>query len=360
MSKYSDKTFEKILDDMCRRVKECSTMEGSFIYTALAPFAMELALLYLQLEQDEKNGFADTADYEHLKKLALDRGIIPNSATHAVGIGKFDVEIPVGSKFSINTYSFISGDQITGKQDGYFYYKMTSEQTGTEVNTVIGKLTAITFIRNLNYAYLTEITIPAEDDEEIESFRSRYFETFNKKSFGGNKSDYIDKINSFNGVGGCKVYPLWNGGGTVKIIIINSNYEMPSPTLVQQIQNEIDPSLDGEGSGYAPIGHKVTIESVSRKTIKVGVSIQLDGSKTFETIKNDLMIAINNYFHSLSKTWDSNEYLTVRIAQVTTALLNVSGVIDVTKCLLNDGTGNIELTDIEIPYLSDVEEIVES
>ena len=67
MSKYSDKTFEKILDDMCRRVKECSTMEGSFIYTALAPFAMELALLYLQLEQDEKNGFADTADYEHLK-----------------------------------------------------------------------------------------------------------------------------------------------------------------------------------------------------------------------------------------------------------------------------------------------------
>ena len=48
MSKYSDKTFEKILDDMCRRVKECDAMEGSFIYTALAPFAMELALLYLQ------------------------------------------------------------------------------------------------------------------------------------------------------------------------------------------------------------------------------------------------------------------------------------------------------------------------
>ena len=40
-----------------------------FIYTALAPFAMELALVYLQLEEDEKNGFADTADYEHLKKL---------------------------------------------------------------------------------------------------------------------------------------------------------------------------------------------------------------------------------------------------------------------------------------------------
>ena len=81
------KTYEEILDEMCKRVKECSTMEGSFIYTALAPFAMELALVYLQLEEDEKNGFADTADYEHLKRLALDRGIIPNGATHAVGIG---------------------------------------------------------------------------------------------------------------------------------------------------------------------------------------------------------------------------------------------------------------------------------
>ena len=44
MSKYSDKTFEKILDEMPNRVKECDALEGSFIYTALAPFAMELAL----------------------------------------------------------------------------------------------------------------------------------------------------------------------------------------------------------------------------------------------------------------------------------------------------------------------------
>ena len=42
-------------------------MGSSFIYIALAPFVMELELLYLQLEQDEKNGFADTADYEYLK-----------------------------------------------------------------------------------------------------------------------------------------------------------------------------------------------------------------------------------------------------------------------------------------------------
>ena len=47
MSKYSDKTFEKILYDMPNRVTEVSIMEGTLIYTALAPFAMEFAFLYL-------------------------------------------------------------------------------------------------------------------------------------------------------------------------------------------------------------------------------------------------------------------------------------------------------------------------
>lgn len=356
MSKYSDKTYEEILDEMCKRVKNCSIMEGSFIYTALAPFAMELALLYLQLGVDEDNGFADTADYEHLILLGKDRGLVPESATAAVGIGKFDVEVPLGSRFSLNTHTWVSGEKLEGKLDGYYYYKLTAEQVGAECNTEIGKLTAITFIKNLSYAYLIEITVPGEEAEDIESFRSRYYATFNKKSFGGNKSDYIDKINSINGVGGCKVYPLWDGGGTVKITLINSDYGVPSTTLVSDIQTEIDPECDGKGDGYAPIGHKVTIKGVTAYDIVVKVKLVCDETHTFESIKEDLKKAVNSYFLSLNKTWSSNEHLTVRVAQVQTYLLNVDGVIDITECLLNGGNKNIELGEDEIVNLSDIVE----
>ena len=38
------KTYEEILDEMCRRVKECSTMEGSFICTALAPLLILISM----------------------------------------------------------------------------------------------------------------------------------------------------------------------------------------------------------------------------------------------------------------------------------------------------------------------------
>ena len=54
------KTYEEKLDEMPNRVKECDAMEGSFIYTSLTTSAMELALVYLQLEEDEnKNTFAE-------------------------------------------------------------------------------------------------------------------------------------------------------------------------------------------------------------------------------------------------------------------------------------------------------------
>ena len=357
MSAFSEKSFEKILDDMCKRVTECSTMEGSFIYTALAPFAMELAELYMKLDSIENNGFADSADFEHLKKIAGDRGLTPNVATHAEGIGKFDKEVPTGSKFSLNTINWISGERLTGALDGYFYYKMVSEQVGSSCNKQIGTLTPITFIEGLTFSKLTEITIPAVDDESVEDFRQRYYDSFNKKSFGGNKADYIEKINSFSGVGGCKVYPLWNGGGSVKIVVINSSYEKPTSALISYIQAEIDPKEDGMGDGYAPIGHNVTIKAVDNFSLTVSVKLVLDEQHEFEDVVESIKQAVNTYLTTLKKTWDVNEFITIRVAQVMNAILNVKGVLDITECLLNNQTGNIELDKDAIPVLQNVEEI---
>ena len=66
-----------------------------------------------------------------------------------------------------------------------------------------------------------------------------------------------------------KVYPVWNGGGTVKLVIINSEYQKPSPELVDQVQTIIDPVQNqGMGLGVAPIGHVVTVEEVKEKSCK--------------------------------------------------------------------------------------------
>ena len=53
---------------------------------------------------------------------------------------------------------------------------------------------------------------------------------------------------------------MWNGGGTVKLTIIASDFTAPSTELIRQVQTAIDPEQNhGEGMGLAPIGHTVTV-----------------------------------------------------------------------------------------------------
>ncbi|HEK5039664.1 TPA: baseplate J/gp47 family protein, partial [Clostridioides difficile] len=88
-------------------------------------------------------------------------------------------------------------------------------------------------------------------------------------------------------VGGVKVYPVWNGGGTVKLVIINSNFKVPSTDLVNLVQEEIDPLQNqGEGLGLAPIGHRVTVEGVTSTTINISAEITYKNGYTWENIKS--------------------------------------------------------------------------
>ena len=54
--------------------------------------------------------------------------------------------------------------------------------------------------------------------------------------------------------------PVWNGGGTVKLTIIASDYTVPTTTLIEKVQKEID--------SVAPIGHIVTVDGTTQKEIQ--------------------------------------------------------------------------------------------
>ena len=53
-------------------------------------------------------------------------------------------------------------------------------------------------------------------------------------------------------------------GGTVKLVIMASDYKAPTPTLLEEIQTAIDPEQNaGRGLGLAPIGHVVHVTGVT-------------------------------------------------------------------------------------------------
>ena len=346
---YENVTFETIMERMLARVPSMmDKREGSVIWDALAPAAIELQNLYIELDTVLNETFADTASLFYLKKRAAERGISQMLASCAVLKGEFaptTMELPVGTRFSCDSLNYAITEKIS---DGV--YKMVCETAGTEGNSHFGILIPIEYIEGLESAELTELLIPAENDEDVESLRERYFNSLTSQAFGGNIADYKEKVTAIDGVGAVKVTPVWNGGGTVKLTIIDSTFNVPSEEVINLVQNTIDPiGHSGEGMGLAPIGHVVTVEGVESVTVNVATTITYKDDWNWETTKSYIAKAIEEYFHELIRGWEDSENLTVRISQLESRILDVEGVLDVSDTTLNGSNSNLSLADNEIP-----------
>lgn len=355
---YEDQTFEKILQRSLERVGvDVDKREGSLIMNAIAPVSAEHANIYILLDGIISDGFADTASREYLIRRCKERGIEPQAATYAVLKGKFNMEIPIGSRFNLDELNYAAIEFIeSATEDGtlFYYYQMKCETVGTEGNKFFGELSSIDYINKDLEGSLVELLIPAEDDEDTEILRKRYFASFSSNPFGGNKQDYKDKTNALDGVGGTVVVPIWNGGGTVKLIIINSDFGAASATLVKSVQEAIDPDPKGTGSGIAPIGHIVTVVSADTFTVNVSCTLTLLEGYALSTIKKKVQEVLEAYFLEMRKVWE-NGGLIVRISQIENRILGIDGVIDVLNTTINGNTSNIILEQSEIPLLGTLE-----
>ena len=55
------------------------------------------------------------------------------------------------------------------------------------------------------------------------------------------------------GVGKSKAFPLWDGPGTVKVVLLDNEMRSPTSSVVESVQQYIDPTMDGMGEGTAPV-----------------------------------------------------------------------------------------------------------
>jgi len=350
---YEEQTYEEILSRTLNRVAtDVDKREGSLIMNAVAPVSMEHANLYILLDGIIRNGYADTAIREYLVRRCEERGIFPYEATKAVLNGKFNMEIPIGSRFNLNELNY-KAIAFIKSADGFFYYQMECETAGTEGNKYFGTLGSIEYIDKDLEGTLIELLIPAEDEEDTEELRKRYTASFQSSAFGGNKQDYKEKTNSLDGVGGTVVVPVWNGGGTVKLVIINSDYNIASTTLVQTVQNAIDPTPQGTGVGIAPIGHIVTVVSAVEKPIEVSCRLTFSEGYTWSHIQDKAVEAIEAYLLEMRKAWENSD-LVVRISQIENRLLNLEGVLDIADTTINGVEDNLILKQDELPVFGGV------
>lgn len=329
---YEHITFEVLMNRMLANVPDTvDKREGSIIYDAVVPVALEAAQIYIEADVILNETFADTASRPSLIKRAKERGLTPDEASYAIAKGEFNINVPIGSRYSLDNLNYVITEKIS---DGIF--KLQCETAGTEGNSHTGTLIPIDYIQGLQTAELTEILIPAEDEEETEVFRTRYLNSFDNQAYGGNIADYKEKVKKIQGVGGVKVYPVWNGGGTVKLVIINSEWETPTAEMLDTAQTIIDPIPNqGEGLGVAPIGHTVTVEGVTDDPIDIELNLTLQGDLEFEDLRSVIEDVIDSYFLELNQTWEDATAIIVRTSQIESRLLEIPEIIDVEHTKIN-------------------------
>jgi uncharacterized phage protein gp47/JayE len=354
---YEHMTFDALLARMLARVPDTmDKREGSVIYDACAPAAAEMAQMYAELDVNYRLSFVDTASGEYLSRRTAEFGVERDVATPAERRGLFYngsnalMDVPIGTRFAIGQLTFVVKSRIS-----IGTYRLTTETTGTVGNTLFGSLLPVDYVDGLARAELAEVLTPGEDEESDEALRQRFYFSINEPPFGGNVADYKQKINEIPGVGATKVYPAWDGGGTVKCVIIASDFNVPSASLVNDIQTLIDPTVNtGLGLGFAPIGHKVTIVGVTALAINVTTTLTLAEGTTIGQIEADVEAAIGAYLLELRQEWANQTQLAVRTAQIDARILSVPGIEDINGTLINGSAANLTLGPEQIPQLGTV------
>lgn len=380
LSEYLQKyTYDYILTEALSKVPDnVDKREGSIIRDALSPCCYEAAKHILYLADIIEQTYIETANGLWLDGRVIEGGITRDPATYAKKLGVFKTQldepcqISIGQSFStvgdtilnytaVQVYVNEDGDVVPGS------YIMQCNTVGSMGNSYIGRIVPNDYIEKLASAEITTLLYPGEEEESDDSLRERFLANLMKTAFGGNIAQYRQWAKEIPGIGGVQVYPVWAGGGTVKLSIIDTDYNSCSSEFCQTILEKFDPENSGGetglGLGIAPIGHKVTVSTPLPRTINVSGKITLLPGYKLETLLPQIKLALEEYLLSLRQAWensdDENNYsVIVYLGRINFAILNVKGVSSAYELQLNGTDTDIRLTETsslqEIPVLGTV------
>lgn len=348
-------TFEYILKRMLERVPDkFDKREGSIIYDASAPASFELAEAYIMARVILRQMFIHTADREFLIEHGKPYSVNIYPATPTIAEGEFSMAISIGTRFNAGEVNF---EVIELIDDVKHTYKLECETAGEIGNYAVGDIIPIQPISTLQYARITKIITPGEDEEDTEVFRTRLEEYLRSDSYGGNRSDYKERMMAIPGVGGIKTYRAWKGGGTVKVTFVTSQYKAPDAEFIKSVQTLMDPEVNqGDGEGIAPIDHVVTVAGATETPIDVSAEISVSVGHSSD-YKEAIKSAVEVYLSEQRKEWTTQsekEGITVRAAFILAAILNIKNVTDVVNITINGQEDRITLNPDEVPVMGSV------
>ena len=347
-----DETEEQIMARMIARLpSDLDVSEGSYLWDALAPVAAEIVQMKMEAREILKRAFIQFSYGEYVDARVADRGITRKPAVKATGqvqvTGTPATVIPAGTVFSTTAnlvtgtaaVEFISTAQVTIGADGTTLVDIEAVEPGPEgnvpagaINQLVVPIAGVTAVTNL------EATSGGAPEESDEALIARYLEQVQRPPDTGNKNDYIRWAKEVPGVGDAICIPLWDGPGTVKVVIVDSTGAPANSALVEQVQNYISPA-PGTGEGRAPIGASVTVTALTTVAIDVSATLSYAAGYDPASVRAEVEAAIDTLIKGLRIGED------VRYAAIANAIFDTPGVADYSNLLVNGGTSNVAIAE---------------
>lgn len=250
-----DQTEDAILRRMLDILpSELDKAEGSFVWDALAPAALELAQAAVWAQEVLRRGFASTSYGAYLDLRCEEHGLTRRPAVKAAGrvvfTGTSGTVVPAGTRVATpadrvtgtSTVEFATQAAVMLDETGSGSVPVEAVEAGTLGNVASGAIslmmTPVSGVAGVVNVAATEGGIDTESDEAL---RSRYLQKVRSPSAGGNKADYVNWALEVSGVGGVSVVPIRYGPGTVSVAIIDEQKQPAGQTLVDAVQAYIAP-----------------------------------------------------------------------------------------------------------------------
>lgn len=326
---------------------EYDKMDGSFIYDVEKPVAIELEKLSAKVDEILNNGFADTATETFLDKVVNEQGVYRKPSTKATGIvtitGVAGAVITKGEMVASDSVNFVFTQDTVIPESKTIDIPVECEVAGTIGNVPVAAIKYFPkTIEGLQTVTNKEALTNGYDTETDEALRERYYLKVRTPTTSGNKYHYLNWAKEVTGVGDAKVIPLWNGNGTVKVIVINSNKRATDETLINSVIEYIEDNR--------PIGATVTVISAIEKPINITVTLVIDENNyVLEEVKQTIEKNLTEYFKSIAF---KDTY--VSYAKVGNIIIESEGILDYSNLLINNVTSNIVIANDEVAILGGV------
>lgn len=352
-----DNTPEDIQERMMGSLPDdIDDMPGGFPYDFTMPSAIEKSeLINFHLVRALMIAFPQYAWDEWLDLHGKQVNVTRHEAS--VARGKLRLEGEVGTKIEAGTIfcvpavddapavEYETDQKVVIGEDGVVTVGITAVEAGPDGNVKAGSI----LIMDDPVDEITGITNPeavqggAEAESDDDYYDRIVAEYESSKTYLGNDNDY-KRWAKEAGAGDCIVDDVWNGPGTVKLVLVDVNGQPADDALVQKVYDHIV-SPDDRSARLLPTAC-ASLTCVSAATVKINylcTGLEYDSTTDIEQIEEEFRDALKFLYVEAKKRG------VLRYNDVRPILSAIVGVEDFDSFLINGSMENISFNSEEYP-----------